>query len=262
MMHLVLSLVTVMTTVTVVVQSAELVSQLNSPDEIARRQAVAELDRKIAADVLGLADESIQEALVSVLELENARILENVAAFRQTGRSTLGEAYGEYYAQLLGLADKVRAGGLATANTERATRLRRALVLGAYNPESDFAKEIAREGESIVPWVVELTKRSDAPSRWNGYALIGEIFAAQEKGLVRAPLSPSSASSLRVTARAGLLDPASDVRIWAIFAVASARDRDAIPLLSRLAESDPDTDTGPAKYSVRSRAADALRRIR
>jgi len=62
--------------------------------------------------------------------------------------------------------------------------------------------------------------------------------------------------------REGLLDPAPDVRIRAVAAVAAARDREAIPLLRQMALTDPDLDKGPTRCSVRSAAPAAIEKLR
>jgi len=242
-------------------QHQQLVQRLGASDLRTRMEAVSDLQAQSASDRLVLADRTVQDAVVSLLETENARVAKHTASFRKTGKDELTEAYSEYYAQVLGLANNLRKPGLLS-NPALLARLRRALVLGVYNPDSEFARDLAREGEPIVPLVLELTRMPDGPSKWNGYGLIGELFAGQEARALAVPLSASSAASLRAAARAGLLDPAPDVRRSAISAVLKARDRAAIPVLERLAQSDPDVDQGPAKYSVRSLAAEALRRLR
>lgn len=240
-------------------QHQELVQRLGSSDLRTRMKAVTEIEERVASDPLVLTERTVQEAVVVLLERENARVSEHTASFQKTGKDELTEVYSEYYSQVLGLANNLRKGGLLT-NPGLVPRLRRALVLGVYNPDSAFAKDLAREGEPIVSLVLELTQRPDGPSKWNGYHLIGELLANQEIRTLAVPLSDSSAASLRTAARAGLVDPAPDVRRSAVTAVLRAKDRGAIPVLERLAQSDP--DDRPGKYSVRSLAAEALRRLR
>ena len=243
------------------VQSQDITARLASTNVAVRTEAVAKLDRDVATDSSILQDPLIQDPVITLLESENARIAQNLDTLQRTGKSELVEGYGEYYAQVIGLANRVRTLG-TLGNSPQLDRLRRALVFGTYNPDSPFVRDLAREGERIVPLVLELAGQQAGPEKWNAYGLIGEMVAMHGAGVLNAPLTPTSAVSLRAAARAGLLDPAADVRVWAIQAVMKARDREAIPMLQRLAESDPDVDRGSAKVSVRSQAAEALRRIR
>jgi hypothetical protein len=243
------------------VQAPALQSRLTAADTRTRMAAVADLARGIDADPLLLTEASIQEAVVRLLEIENATVAQNTAAFLKSGKDQLSEAYSEHYAVVLGLANQVR-NDWRLLDPLLLARLRRALVLGVYNPDSVFVKDIAREGEPIVPVVLELTRSAWGPSRWNGYALIGALFAQQEARALTVNLTAKSATRLRAAAREGLLDPAPDVRKWAIRAVVDARDKEAIPLLQGLAQSDPDVDTGAGRRSVRALAAEALRRLR
>jgi hypothetical protein len=232
-------------------------TRLLDADLFVRATATVELRDAVATDPSVLAEQGVQTALVSLLERENARIADNLAAAAKTGKSNLEEDYGEYYSIVFGLANTLRKQGAAPA---LAARLKRAVIFGTYNPDSPFVEDLAREGDSLVPFVVELSKQSSGPKRWNAYGLAGALFTHAETNRLSNPLTAASAETLRTIARDGLLDPAPDVRIWAIFAVSKARDTQAIPLLERLATSDPDARA--SKYSVRSVAADALKSIR
>jgi HEAT repeat protein len=195
--------------------------------------------------------------LVTLVERENATHDQHWTAFRNGSRERIDESYAEYYAVVLGLANQTRKQGLS--NPALAVRIRRALVFGTYNSDSEFAKDLAREGETIVPLVIELSKHPEPPKQWNAYGLAGEMFVHADAGQLIAPLTASSAALLRVMARSGLLDPSAAVRREAVIAVSKARDKEAMPLLERLATSDPDAK-GP--FSVRARAANAVTQLR
>jgi hypothetical protein len=246
-------------TVATTPQTPDFATRLNAPELQARMRAVTDLEQAAAADPSVLADQRLQTALLTLLESENARVAANLVSFQATQRSQLDESYGEYYAQVLGFANRIR-GEDRLASPALDSRLRRALVFGTYNPDSEFVGDLARDGDAIVPFVLELSRATDGPSKWNANALIGALFARQKTGTLSAPLSVSSAASLRAASRAALADPAPDVRRWAVRAVVAAEDKQAIPLLEHLATSDPDADVGG--HSVRSLAAEALRRLR
>jgi Peptidase M15 len=239
-------------------QKSPLASRLVDLDLGVRVNAAVELERAASETPSVLADKATQDSLVTLLERENDRIAENWTKVVNGGKSTIDESYGEYYSVVFGLANKARS--LDVVAPAVAARLRRALVFGSYNPDSQFVQDVAREGDSLVPLVIELSKQQSGPKKWNAYGLAAEMFAQAEKNSLSIPLTAPSAAILRSIARDGLLDPAPDVRKWAIVAVSKARDKEAIPLLEKLAASDPDAK--PVKYSVRSIAAEALKQIR
>jgi len=252
-------LVVISAAVAITPQTPDFAKRLSAPELQARMKAITDLEQAAAADPSVLADQLLQKALLTLLEAENARVAENLASFQATQHSQLGEGYAEYYAQVLGLANRIRSDD-RLSSPALDSRLRRALVFGTYNPDSEFVGDLARDGDAIVPFVLELSRATDGPSKWNANALIGALFASQKAGALAAPLSASSAASLRAASRAALADPAPDVRRWAVRAVMRAEDKAAVPKLEQLAKSDPDADVGG--HSVRSLAAEALRHLR
>jgi hypothetical protein len=93
-------------------QYQQLVQRLGAAELRIRMQTVTELEEKAASDPSVIRDNTVQEAIVILLERENARIAQDSASFRKTGKNELDEVYGEYYAQVLGLANRVRKEGL------------------------------------------------------------------------------------------------------------------------------------------------------
>lgn len=241
--------------------SKSLPARLGSPDVRIRIEATEELVRRVETDASILENDEIQETTVALLETENALVADNFRTFLQTKKSGLDEVYAEHYARVLGLGDQLRKDA-SPKDRALLSRLRRALVMGSYNPDSAFATGLALEGAAIVPIVLEMTKATINPTKWNAFALIGELLSLQDARRLATPLSAGSQSALRSAAREGLLDPAPDVRIWAISAVVRGKDREAVPYLRLLAQTDPDTDRGATKYSVRSSAAAALEKLR
>jgi hypothetical protein len=238
----------------------EVVQGLRAPDVRLRMDSAADLVRRSDEDPSILADRAVQKTVVALLETENTAIAEGVAMRLAGGGSAhRDETYSEYYAQVLGLANRIRK-DYRPADGVLVRRLLRALVRGTYNPDSSFVTDLAGEGEAIVPLVLELSRAADGPSKWNAFGLTEELFLQHDARAPSAQLAERSLASLRAVARGGLVDPAPDVRLWAIRAVSSARDKDAIPMLERMAGNDP--DAGPGRYSVRRQAAEALSRLR
>jgi len=224
-----------------------------------RTQAVQRLTGVAVSDPALLEEPSVQRDVIEALELENAVVLQNLDLVMHGAKPLFGEEYGEHYSRLLSLADRLR----ERENLSGALRARliRALVGGVYNDDSAFAQQLAREGDVLVTDIVDLTRSSNEPARWNAFGLIAHVLEGAETNTLRAPLSSSSRARLQAAARLGLQDRASGVRGRAIKAVVAAKDRDAIPYLLHLAQTDP--DTGPQGLSVRELAAagvDALRR--
>lgn len=236
---------------------ADLPTRLSSAQRTVRAAAVNELTATVTRDAAVLSADDLQRALTALLEKENATINANLAETVSTGTSGLSEQYAEYYAGVLGLADRVR----TTARSEDASlrpRLLRALVEGAYNPGSAFAQGLAQEGEPLVPFILEISDSPNEPARWNALALIAYVFAGRDANTLKAPLSASSEVRLRSVARKALHDEAPAVRRHAIDAVVAAHDTESVPTLLKLAKEDPDVDRGKLRHSVRSRAADAV----
>jgi hypothetical protein len=182
-------LVAFLASVAITQQAPDFAKGLSAPELQARMKAVTHLERAAAADPSVLAERGLQKAILKLLEAENARVTANLASFQATGHAELTEGYGEYYSQVLGLANRVRVDDrLSSAALD--SRLRRALVFGVYNPESEFVADLARDGNAIVPFVLELSHAPNGPSKWNANALIGQLLAAQNTGELMAPLSP------------------------------------------------------------------------
>jgi transposase len=236
---------------------ADFAARLSSDELTVRTAAVNELAAVVTRDAGVLSADDLQRSLTALLEKENATINSNLAETARTGRSGLSEEYAEYYAGVLGLADRVR----TTVRPEDArlrSRLLRALAEGAYNPGSVFAQGLAQEGEPLVPFILEISDSPSEPARWNALALIAYVFKGRDANTLKASLSASSEAGLLRAARKALRDEAPAVRRHAIDAVVAGHDRESLPTLLKLAKEDPDADRGKLRHSVRSRAADAV----
>jgi hypothetical protein len=137
-------------------------------------------------------------------------------------------------------------------------RLLAALVNGSYNPDTQFVKDLALYGEEIVPAVMALAHTDIESDRWNAYALMGELIHASKAKTLKTPLTAASAAGLPLALRGGLQDPDATCRREAIDAVVVAGDRDAIPLLWLLAQSDLDKQS---RFSVRTLATNAIKKL-
>jgi len=232
-----------------------LAQRLVDPQLLVRVTSANQLVSEVEGTPEILRDAAIQDHLITALEFENEFTLRNLERVTQGKTPLFEEEYGEHYSQVLGLADRLRRESLAAPQR---TRLLKALVLGVYNGDSPFAVRLAKEGETISPFVLQAVKSSNGPTRWNGFDLIGLMFTHQRAGALAVPLSAQTREAFRLAAREGLHDPAPDVRRTAVSAVVAAMDVGALPLLRYLAEKDSDA-RGP--WSVRALAAEGVHRL-
>ena len=236
--------------------AAELAARLSGPDLVTRVQAANRFEPLLKDQPEVLGDRAVQDSLIAALETENALIVKNWNAVTTGQKPLFEEGYGEHYSRILGWANRIRAESDLTGG--RRVRLLRALVLASYNGDSPFAKDLASEGEDIVPYVLEVVRSPIGPNRWNGLDLIGLLFARADARTLKRPLTANTRELLRSNAREGLQDPAPDVRRHAVQAVVQANDTTAIPLLRYMAEKDVDAK---GKWSVRALAAEGVTRL-
>jgi HEAT repeat protein len=136
------------------------------------------------------------------------------------------------------------------------------IVMGMKAPaqSSERSVQAPQPFRDLSASTVELRMKAVAELERKANEDLSVLDGASAPEAVVALLEAENKAIAERTAANGLVDPAPDVRLLAIFAVASAKDKGAIPLLERIAQDDPDTHTG--RYSVRTQAAEALRRLR
>jgi HEAT repeat protein len=230
--------------------------RLLDPQLPVRVTAANQLKSEVAQKPEILQDAAIQDRIIAALEFENEVTRQNLERVMKGQTPLFDEEYGEHYAQVLGLADQLRRGSKLPG--PQRTRLLRALVLGTYNGDSQFAVDLAQEGETISALVLQAVKSANDPTRWNGFDLIGLLFTHDRASRLTVPLSNQTREAFRLAARDGLQDQKPDVRRHAVQAVVQANDTGAIPLLRYMAEKDADAK---GKWSVRALAAEAVTRL-
>lgn len=221
---------------------------LHSPDYTARAKSLDTLKGMFDADPTLLNKPVVQQAVIELLERENATIIAN---YRSGAGSS--EDYGEWYA---GPVAETVLEVLPHLPPKTRPRMITAMVNGSYNPESRWAQDLALHGEEVVPDVLALAKSDDVPSRWNAYALMVELLKGHQAGTLQPPLAAASVPAVQRALRDGLRDRDVTCRRRVVDALVAVGDRDAIPLLSKLAQSDPDQE--PGNRAVRGRAAEAI----
>jgi hypothetical protein len=89
-------------------QGQALAQQLGPTELQTRIKAVSDLEQRVAADPSAIWDQHLQEAILTQLETENATVAQHSASDQRGGQPELTERYAEYYAQVLGLANRVK----------------------------------------------------------------------------------------------------------------------------------------------------------
>jgi hypothetical protein len=229
----------------------KLLSRLHSDEWKQRAEAV----QRLIAKPETLASDQVKNALIDLLDRENQVI---VSAYQEGQPVSVkyGEAYSEYYAELLGAVDQV-----ADFNDKRTLDV---LVRASYNPDSQFAMKFARYGEAAAPALLEIASSDFAPHRENALAILGEILKRAKDPTSRIP------ADVQEGIKQALINGTNDAEPWvrsqAVRSIGKVGDRDLIPLLERIAKTDPATipaaEPGTKKFPVRAEALKALSAIK
>lgn len=194
-------------------------------------------------------DPAIREALVGTLVRENGII--SSTAFRETAGEGRDGEYGEGYAEYVSSLAEPIAQFAAQPGEQRALD---ALVHAPYNPDSKFAEWLGERGDAAVASVLDLSRSDEEDSRAQALGVMGQLLRTDRKG---APVSPANRAPLKAVLLSGARDKSSEksviVRWNAVQSLGLAGDSRDIPLLQKIADSDP--DVGPV-------ARDALEAVR
>lgn len=231
-----------------------LLSQLQSNDW-QQRAAAAE---KLIANRDAHRSEEVKQALIDLLDRENQLIESTLRESNGLEGVSVkyGEGYSEYYSMILGDVDQ-----LVEASDKRALKV---LARGAYNPDSQLAMKLANYGEDIVPTLLELALNDFASHRENALAILGEILKRGELTAKRIP------NEMREEIKQALVRGTSDKEFWvraqAVRSIGKAGDKNAIPLLEKILETDPGAipaaEPGVERYPVREEALKAISLIK
>lgn len=216
------------------------VQQLESSDWVQRAHAFDSLRREPGA----LARPSMPDVLRRLLERENDVI---VSALRDPNSSTrgvsskYGEAFGEYYAEVLGACNKYC--------DKQDPRTLEALVSGAYSPSSPFALELAEKyGPQVLAVLIRKSNSDVAELRHEAVEMLARIakvnrsLTAEQNAQVHSAVVLATADSL------------SAIRKVAVRALGNIGEAGDLALLRRISEQDSVT-------RVREEALRAIRKI-
>jgi len=229
---------------------SELLTEIKSPNPTNRARAFEGL---MLARTGAVAD--LPSVLVDLLEEEN-RFIET--AIRESKGMTsvsdrYGEGYSEYYAQLLGMVQKV--------NDLQNFRTLNVLANSSYDADSAFARELAAKyGERILTTILQKAKSDLEINRSGAIQMLGTIATSSSK------LSQSMVSAIRQSVIAGLSDKAVVVRQAAVKSTGQIGTSDDLPRLLAISRSDPASfpqDRGKSyRYPVREAAQKAIENVR
>lgn len=221
---------------------------LRSDDWVERARGVQQVE---ALSSLGLSGAAKLD-LVSVLERE-LRLVEQSYRRGVGVSNVLGEAYGEHLAALQALVRRD-----ADYSDDRVLRV---LALGVYNPNSQFAHELARRaGERLLPIAKGMVGSDLDGTRWNGVALLGGLYVSREE----LSLSAAALNEIRTTLYGAARHDDPATRRWAVRSLGAGRSLQDAAILQSIASSDPASRSHEARgviFPVREAAAEALREI-
>jgi len=229
----------------------KLMSQLHSDEWKVRAGAVEGLIRSPEA----LKSGDVKNSLIDLLDRENQEI---VSAYREGQPVSVkyGEAYSAYYSELLGAVAQV-----ADLSDKRVLDV---LARGSYNPDSPFAMKLASYGEAAVPTLLELARSDFAPHRENALAILGEILKRSKNPT--SPMPKDICEEIKQALIKGTGDEEFWVRSQAVRSIGKAGDKDFLPLLERIAQTDPATtptgEKGKLTTPVREEALKAMSAIK
>jgi len=206
---------------------SELLRQLESENWQERAIAV----QKLAADSDALRSGEVKSTLLNLLERENQLIESTLRQSNgMTGVSaTYGEGYSEYYSTLLGVVDK-------TADFANGRTLG-ILVRSAYNPDSPFGLKIASYGEPVIAPLLELVNSDLSTDRGKALAVLSETISQMK--LRGGQLPSQTQDQIMQVFAVGTRDAEPYVRTAAVRALGKVGDKNVIPLLERIAQTDP-----------------------
>ncbi len=123
--------------------------------------------------------------------------------------------------------------------------------------------KLASYGEAVVPIFLELARSDFAPHRENALAILGEMLKQSKHAPRQLP------KEMTEEIRGSLVKGANDQEFWvrsqAVRSIGKSGDKDAIPLLERIMETDPGSIPaagGVTRFPVREEALKAISLIK
>jgi hypothetical protein len=202
-----------------------------------------------------LAEAGLSTALAGefliLLETEN----ELIYSLNRTGgpsvSDSLGEEWGEYYAEVRGACTRY----CASSNP----RMFAALADGAYNEDSPGMLELARtHGQAILGRLLGRSMSEERLARVQALRMLGVVAELNPQ------FSATEKASIRQSVLRAVEDKSYPIRAAGIRAMGTIGSPADVPLLQRIAATDENrvaTKSGGTAFPLREEAARAIRRI-
>ncbi len=235
-------------------QLADLLSRVRSDDWRQRAAAAAELIGK--PDLLQAA--GVKPALVDLLDRENATLDSTVRgsdSHPSSFKYFYFDGYSEYYGRLVEMLES-----LADSNDKHILNV---LAHCAFEPDSQFAMNLVRYGEAVVPALLDVARGDVVLKKGNALALLAEILMRDRSGSPQ--LAERTRREIHETLAAGAADDELWVKTMAIRALGAVGDKESVRLLTKIARTDPATvwnADGERKFPAREEAVKALNELR
>jgi hypothetical protein len=218
-----------------------LLSDLRSP-EVQKRSAAY---TKIAADKEALKRSEVKAALIDLLDRENQTLRK-----ARADSKSYGESYGEYVSYLADTAAEI-----ADWRDQQQVCI---LAHSPYDPGSEFASDLViKGGAAVIPCLLKLSQGGFG-DRYQSIPLLVHFSASTSK------VSPAVNQQVRDAIMSGVSDSNVLVRQGTVEAIGKYGKQDMIPVLQKIAESDPVSrrlNSGKLYFTVRESAIKAIQSI-
>lgn len=234
-------------------RQSDILSQFKSDDWRVRAAALRAL---IGRSEL-LTSPGAKQAIIKLLDTENHLMRLTLRESHElTGVSVkYGEDYSAYYSTLLSTAAH-----LADSQDSRTLEV---LARSAYDPDSPLALKLAEYGVSVIPYLLTLSQSDLGIDRGTALVVLGRILRLGKTGAT--PIPRTLYRQVKKVLIYGTTDRESAVRMQAVGALGIVGDKDTLPVLQKIAVSDPavlpTAEPGRIRHPVREKAMKAIERI-
>lgn len=223
-----------------------LLVRLGSPEINVR---VGALDQ-IGSSPKLLQSKSFGRAMAAVLAADTDPFSRSSRIWRRGG---LSEGWAEFDARL---ADMLR-----TNYGFRDPLIATALVRSPYIPQSAFAADIGKQGALVLPQVRSLYARGGPVVKAQAVGVFGFMLLGQRDKRLLHPMTAAQSAGVRAAVLSALRDKNYAVRSAAVQALGYGGIPEDIPLLRRIAASDPSCSTNPRGMNLCWQALQSVKRI-
>lgn len=221
-------------------------TQRSTAFEALRSDSLALRNPEVRAALLDLLDRENQELDAELLQAQKAR--NSASEDKSDEGDAADEAYAEYYSQVLDTVDS-----FADWNDPRQACI---LVNAGSSPDSAFAEEVASHGKTTIPCLLQRARSEVNLKRAVAVPVLVQALAKQKDALDSRTIETGRQVILNA-----LRDPDETVRSFTVLAIGNFGERDTIPVLKNVADTDPAFSQERNTYWIRVEAANAISAI-